>query len=1143
MSPTDDAIKVLRFWHAVELFSPQEVPETGRTDVVDVRPGEPMPWEPGSRLSTEAIRPDQVWRHDIYGGVYERRKVRDVLVERFTPDLPEGDQQASDRGQSALFACTVDAEGVLVEGSAVLSTCSWAVGRLLDRGRSPKTWLEGFDRDALRYGNELGVLAGSRWNIAVRLLAASMRSAVPAAVGAGLQTAAASALAPVAGPLAPVGGAIVGSIAGSLATAAVGNPSPSGSPGAPASPPAPLDLRPLKNADLDRYTAELAEWLGVVEKLRPGGIRIRSYPVSASALGQPVQQAFLNSLYLGDLKRVAGAFSSGDIGAALAAYLTSSQRLETAGRTDVRACPLAVRDGDAPAHIPHGRWVAGTDHALVLSQQFAVNQIMDCLANAPGLLAVNGPPGTGKTTMLRDVVAAVVVERAKSLARLTNPHDAFAHGKPYEWETENWKHRVVTPAAEVTGYEMLVASSNNGAVENITTEIPGPKGIAEQWAGVAESLDYFSATAKLVHGEDAWAMIAARLGKRANRSDFVNSFWWGRSPGGNRTARSAPNAGDRPDQGASAANNGMVYVLGRFKDVRVDWQAAVAEFRRALDKVTSLAGERQAVADALELLPVKKREYDQAGEAHSKAKEKHASLSDRQPDIARILEQTEARWQAESNQLGELQMQRPRLSVILSTRFRARSQWRARLADQRGRVTAAAEKRDEARREAQDLEVQTAAAWQGVLDTWAAHNRLVGEGKALERRISAARKRWADHVPPGFEGEEPDDQGLSERRELSAPWADREFTEARTRLFIAALHLHKSFIIAESKTIWKNLRALVDILDDKKRRPHAEAIRAAWQTFFLVVPVVSSTFASASSMLAGLGRESLGWLFIDEAGQAPPQQAAGVIWRAERVVIVGDPLQLEPVVTLPWAGQQALSKGFKVAAEWAPSRTSAQAVADRLAVFGTWLPSTTAEGSGQVWVGTPLRVHRRCDHPMFDICNEIAYNGLMVYGTGDRGIFHGFNEWCDVRSRDSRGHWIPAEGEALSLLLADLKEAGVDPGEIRVLSPFKQVVEGARKVYEQIFPASEVSARDRASWVGTIHTMQGKEADVIILVLGTNPHQVGARRWAAQKPNLLNVAVSRARRRFYVIGNYESWAGLTYFDALAREIPLRENPG
>ena len=187
---------------------------------------------------------------------------------------------------------------------------------------------------------------------------------------------------------------------------------------------------------------------------------------------------------------------------------------------------------------------------------------------------------------------------------------------------------------------------------------------------------------------------------------------------------------------------------------------------------------------------------------------------------------------------------------------------------------------------------------------------------------------------------------------------------------------------------------------------------------------------------------------------------------------------------------------FGVGEQWSPSRTSVQQVADRLAEYGTALPGLDSDEP--VWVGTPLRVHRRCDRPMFSISNQIAYDGLMVFGTPDHPAFRDRDVWCDIRSATSNEHWIPAEGHELRSLLSQLRRAGVDAEEIRVISPFRVVVSEAMKAHESVFP--EVSGRNREQWVGTVHTMQGKEADVVILVLGGNPDRPGARWFATQNP-------------------------------------------
>ena len=70
--------------------------------------------------------------------------------------------------------------------------------------------------------------------------------------------------------------------------------------------------------------------------------------------------------------------------------------------------------------------------------------------------------------------------------------------------------------------------------------------------------------------------------------------------------------------------------------------------------------------------------------------------------------------------------------------------------------------------------------------------------------------------------------------------------------------------------------------------------------------------------------------------------------------------------------------------------------------------------------------------------------------------------------------------------------------------------------------------------IGTIHTVQGREAEAVIFVLGTpNGDQTGARGWAGKEPNLLNVAVTRAKEAVYVIGNRSLWRSAGMFNDLS----------
>ena len=60
----------------------------------------------------------------------------------------------------------------------------------------------------------------------------------------------------------------------------------------------------------------------------------------------------------------------------------------------------------------------------------------------------------------------------------------------------------------------------------------------------------------------------------------------------------------------------------------------------------------------------------------------------------------------------------------------------------------------------------------------------------------------------------------------------------------------------------------------------------------------------------------------------------------------------------------------------------------------------------------------------------------------------------------------------------------------------------------------------------------------IILLLGGDPSKPGAINWASNIPNILNVALTRAKYKFFVIGNYKLWSSKPHFQDLATVIPL-----
>jgi len=170
---------------------------------------------------------------------------------------------------------------------------------------------------------------------------------------------------------------------------------------------------------------------------------------------------------------------------------------------------------------------------------------------------------------------------------------------------------------------------------------------------------------------------------------------------------------------------------------------------------------------------------------------------------------------------------------------------------------------------------------------------------------------------------------------------------------------------------------------------------------------------------------------------------------------------------------------------------------------------------------------------MFSISNKIAYGGLMILDLPGRTESNlPPSAWIHVPPGPQlNGHWYKDEQEMVIHLLKLLREKGVNLGQVFMVSPFRHCAYGLQEVGRHF--------RMNDKFIGTIHTSQGKEADVVILVLGgATP---GSRDWASSSPNLLNVAVSRAKQRLYVIGNRRNWSKGSYFEVLNSMLPVADD--
>jgi superfamily I DNA and/or RNA helicase len=250
-----------------------------------------------------------------------------------------------------------------------------------------------------------------------------------------------------------------------------------------------------------------------------------------------------------------------------------------------------------------------------------------------------------------------------------------------------------------------------------------------------------------------------------------------------------------------------------------------------------------------------------------------------------------------------------------------------------------------------------------------------------------------------------------------------------------------------------------------------------------------------------------GWKFdiciIDEAAQLSIPLSIAAMCRTGKYIFVGDHKQLDPIIP----------KGSN-------NEMFAESIFSRLARI---YPSEI----------NLLNTTYRLNRSLMKIPNALFYNNMLQSATTkqeDNSRYQG-NHHAEVLNSephklilhnvfDANGR-SPHEAKLVAELVSDLLQNGVNIKDIGIMSPFRAQVREIKKEVKKVLPKSTSKPFD-SLLVDTVDGMQGQERNYIIYSFA-NSHPLESMRRLDffYSPNRLNVAITRAKKKCFVISNYK----------------------
>jgi hypothetical protein len=292
--------------------------------------------------------------------------------------------------------------------------------------------------------------------------------------------------------------------------------------------------------------------------------------------------------------------------------------------------------------------------------------------------------------------------------------------------------------------------------------------------------------------------------------------------------------------------------------------------------------------------------------------------------------------------------------------------------------------------------------------------------------------------------------------------------------------------------------------------------------------IVCGTCVGLGAASYGLADAKYDWVIVDEAGRCTPSELAVAIQSGDRVVLVGDHLQLPPF--FDDQVREAIRERFPDV----PERILFASDFER--VFARY----KAAGSGFSLLG-----QHRMAPAIGDMVSDLFYEGKLTTERGPAADWtHGLPKilghevlWLDtanaraasgeVRERNGKSIVNRYEADLVVRLLEEIDSSEqvfevlfdhARPIPIGVICPYAAQ---AALIRSQLAKSSVSPALQARIKVGTVDSYQGKQNDLIILSLTrSNPKgDIGFVRDRARA----NVSLSRAKERLVIVGDSATW--------------------